>query len=383
MTSGCAVTPVSEEADQHLLLEAGLRVSEDQKMTPPSRCRLVLTVAAVLASTCVLITRSRFSGSPLHKNAKLAPLGLDATKWTQFGEAPLKFTMSGISCPGSHKHDRLMNGVYHYQGLTADGRPFYRNKDTWLYYDKECNGGTNTQWGEFNIDNAKPSVTARRDLDSDGKCVDYAYTNYGSRGPTLRTRPWMHGKAQALPGATAKWRIYCGGKIGWTVQTVTLKGLPVPQEDLKIRGNWRYVTTVNAGETRKETYGFDTKRSSGGSWDLGGEISATASAKVSAGISFLAEGSVDTGVSATARASMQRSWSSAVSTGTKLTRTIPFKTGGALWQWKFDASKGGDLVDVPADDFALTSNLAEAPKCYPGLSIDGWNYQACVPGGAL
>lgn len=73
----------------------------------------------------------------------------------------------------------------------------------------------------------------------------------------------------------------------------------------------------------------------------------------------------------------------AVSQGHELKRKIPFHKGGVLWQWQFHVKKHGRKVTIPANDFALTSAAKETPKCYPGLSLDGWHYQMCVLGGTL
>ena len=80
---------------------------------------------------------------------------------------------------------------------------------------------------------------------------------------------------------------------------------------------------------------------------------------------------------------MQNTWNTAVSQGHKLKTEIPFQKGGALWQWQFHVTKHGHTMTIPANDFALTSNGAESPKCYPGLSLDHWDYQKCVLGGRL
>lgn len=206
---------------------------------------------------------------------------------------------------------------------------------------------------------------------------------YGSVGRADLAKgapPWVHGKAGALPEERVKWGVYCGSKTGATVQTLTLEGgAKAAPEDLKAEGTWQYVTTVQDGETRTETYGFDKTNSKGGSWDAGAEISGTVGGQV--GLSFLAE--AETSITSKAQASMQSSWNIAVSQGHKLTRKNTFLKGGALWQWQFIVTKHGHTVTIPANDFALTSNLAEKPKCFPGLSKDNWDYQKCVLGGRL
>ena len=246
---------------------------------------------------------------------------------------------------------------------------------------------------------SRPSTHAASDLDGDRDCAGVAYTVYAIHGrpdQDPNARPWYHGKAGALPEERVKWHVYCASNPRATVETLTLEGgaQVAPEdlkaegpedlkaegpEDLKAEGTWQYVTTVLAGETRTETFGFDKTNSNGGSWDAGAEISATVGEQV--GLSFLAK--EGTSITGTARASMKNGWNTAVSPGQKVKRKGTFRKGGALWQWQFHVTKHGHTVTIPANDFALTSSLAEKPKCYPGLSQDGWDYQMCVLGGRL
>lgn len=357
-----------------------------------SKYGLVAAMFATLLGTCALAFWCRLGVESQTPSATLAIIG-EATKWTKFGEVPMTLRLSGLDCPG-HFVSENANGQYHYQGQTADGRPYYRGPhdtgdDAWLYYDKECDGdkgGNNDMWGMFALDWSKkaPSTHAASDLNANGGCGGViASTIYGNDGRPDQAKgatPWWHGKAGALPEERVKWSVWCGPKGRHTIQTLTLEGgAKAAPEDLKAEGTWQYVTTVQAGETRKETYGFDKTNSNGGSWDAGAEISGTVGGKV--GLSFFAE--AETSITATARASMQNTWNTAVSQGHKLERDIPFHKGGALWQWQFHVKKHGDTKIIPANDFALTSNQAESPKCYPGLSLDGWDYQKCVLGGTL
>ena len=266
-----------------------------------SKYGLVAAMFATLLGTCVLASWCRTGVESQTSSATLAIIG-EATKWTKFGEVPFTLRLSGADCPGGYNNEAA-NGQYHYQGQTADGRPYYRNSNkvyggyVWLYYDKECNGargGNNSKWGRFVLQwynsNLRPSTHAASDLDGDTGCGEFATAVYGSRGSADQAKgatPWMHGKAGALPEESVKWRVYCG-KAGHTVQTLTLEGgAKAAPEELKAEGSWQYVTTVNAGETRKETYGFDKTNSNGVSWDAGAEISGTVGGQV--GLSFFAE----------------------------------------------------------------------------------------------
>ena len=358
-----------------------------------SKYGLVVTMLATLLATCVVASWCRMGVESQTSSATLAIIG-EATKWTKFGEVPLTLRLSGLDCPGG-KFNEGANGQYIYQGQTADGRPYYRGPhdtgdDAWLYYDKECDGakgGNYNQWGRFVLTWSKegPSTHAASDLDANGNCggvvANAIYASRRIRPDQVKgATPWMHSKAGALPEERVKWQVWCGSKPGHTVQTLTLEGgAKAAPKDLKAEGTWQYVTTVNAGETRTETYGFDKTNSNGGSWDASAEISGTVGGQV--GLSFFAE--AETSITSTARGSMQDAWNTAVGQGHKLKTEIPFQKGGALWQWQFHVKKHGHTMTIPANDFALTSNLAESPKCYPGLSLDGWDYQKCVLGGSL
>ena len=354
-----------------------------------SKYGLVVTMLATLLGTCALASWCRLGVESPTPSATLAIIG-GATKWTKFGEVPLTLRLSGLDCPGGDFNEAV-NGQYHYQGQTADGRPYYRHRGSssfarsWLSYDKEwdgAEGGNNNKLGRFVVSWSKTRPSTHAAL-QESLHLFAAQTIYGSDGRAdqrKNAKPWYHGKAGALPEERVKWKVYCGPKQGDTVQTLTLEGgAQAAPEDLKAEGTWQYVTTVIAGETRTETYGFDKTNSNGGSWDAGGEISGTVEGQV--GLSFLA--SAETSITGTARASMQNTWNTTVNQGQKLERKIRFQKGGALWQWQFHVTKHGHTVTIPADDFALTATAAERPKCYPGLSQDGWDYQKCVLGGRL
>lgn len=102
-----------------------------------------LVVFATLLGTCAVASWCRLGVESQTSSATLAIIG-EATKYTKFGEVPMTVRLSGLDCPGG-KNNEGANGQYHYQGQTADGRPYYRGphslgQDAWLYYDKECDG---------------------------------------------------------------------------------------------------------------------------------------------------------------------------------------------------------------------------------------------------
>ena len=212
-------------------------------------------------------------------------------------------------------------------------------------------------------------------------CGSNAFVIYGSSGPTDRSKPWMHGKAGALPGESVKWKVWCGSHDGNTVQRLHLAGALAVTKPLIAKGSWQYLHTVAKGTTQTETYGVDKQDSNGGGWDLGSEVSAAAKAKV--GVSFLAGGEVDT--SMTVRGALQSSWDAATQKGHKVKTRQTFTQDGVLWQWVFKVSQGDYGGVLPASDFAITDNRAQPPLCYPGYSIDDpiMNYQKCVTGAEL
>lgn len=90
--------------------------------------------------------------------------------------------------------------VFHEVGATADGRPFFKPRDRWLYiyFDEACDG-VGGQPAGWVIDSNRPSQTAMEDLDEDGKC-DY-HARWGGRS--------------SRPPSSATWRMYCVERGGW------------------------------------------------------------------------------------------------------------------------------------------------------------------------
>ncbi|CAK8985324.1 unnamed protein product [Durusdinium trenchii] len=315
----------------------------------------------------------------------------ETMKWTPYGEVPLKFELSGLSCPNGHNEDA--NGVYTYQGQTHDGRPFYKGPESdgpYFFYDRECDGekgGADNWWGQFIIkwESDPPSQTTKWDLDGDSTCTRMASAYYGQNGKTKSSngdKPWYHGKAGALPEDNVKWRVWCTGKVGVTAQRLRIKGsIAAVKKPLVAKGKWQFITVLPDGTTRTETYGVDRTQTSGGAWDLGSEISSTVGTSAKVGLSFLAEGEVDASLTATARGSMERSWSAATSAGHKVETTMTFPKGGAMWQWVFTVEQGEHRGVLPANQFALTKDGGTPPRCYPGQETDLLNYQECRPGG--
>lgn len=198
-----------------------------------SKYGLVAAMFATLLGTCAVASWCRLGVESQTSSATLAIIG-EATKWTKFGEVPMTLRLSGVDCPNYDDKREGINGQYHYQGQTADGRPYYRHyvkgdNDAWLYYDKECNGatlGNNNQWGMFLLTWSKegPSTHAASDLDGDKDCAVAAMAAYAIHGrpdQDPNAKPWFHGKAGALPEERIQWAVSCG-ELGFIVQTLTL-----------------------------------------------------------------------------------------------------------------------------------------------------------------
>ena len=344
---------------------------------------LVRSTALLVIAGVVLAAMSLKHEGSLTTTATMMIID-EATKWTKFGEVPMKLQLSGLTC--HNDMNEHANGAYSFSGTSADGRPIYKGpRDFWLYYDKECNGahgGEDDQWGAFFLDPDKPDLSAKENLDGKPGCSYSASINYGSSGPTGREKPWWHGKAGALPAESVKWEVWCGSHDGNTVQRLHLAGAQaVKAKPLIAKGSWQYLHTVAKGTTQTETYGVDKQDSNGGGWDLGGEVSAAAKGKM--GVSFLAEGEVDTSI--TVKGALQSSWDAATQKGHRVKTRQTFTQDGVLWQWVFKVSQGDNGGVLPASDFAITDNRAQPPLCYPGYSIDDpiMNYQKCVTGAEL
>jgi hypothetical protein len=98
-----------------------------------------------------------------------------------------------------------LNGKYEHQGITLDGRGFYKNgAGKYLYYDAACDGkgSSSPRWI---FDNSKPSTTNATDLDGDGMCFFHVYIDSASIAP---------------PTGANTWWMYCDGK--WTYGTIQI-----------------------------------------------------------------------------------------------------------------------------------------------------------------
>ena len=99
-----------------------------------------------------------------------------------------------------------LRGTYTKQGSTASGAPYYTNGPYWLYWDpNSCNAGSGGT-GRWIFDDNEPSTTATSDLDGDGKCYYYAYTD-----STDSSSP---------PRGLASWEIWCSP--AWTSAGMTI-----------------------------------------------------------------------------------------------------------------------------------------------------------------
>lgn len=160
---------------------------------------------------------------------------------------PADVRMSGQ--PGNC-YGGILNGVWAYEGDTADGKRFY-SRDTGnneryrgvihLYFDKDSDNGKspggcgegaayNNKWY---IDEQKPSTTAANDLDGDGSCFTYLSSRLPDTSGSL------------APPASAEWTLQCNGK--WTGTTLFFQPIcesPAPDWTYTFPDEW---TTVLAG----------------------------------------------------------------------------------------------------------------------------------------
>ena len=91
--------------------------------------------------------------------------------------------MNDLTVSGACASQSQLNGVYVYQGLTLDGKAYYKNGGGYyIYYDQDCDGADGSLGApEWIIDNDRPSTTASVDLDGGGgTCRQYAYIDSAS-----------------------------------------------------------------------------------------------------------------------------------------------------------------------------------------------------------
>ena len=83
--------------------------------------------------------------------------------------------------------DERFNGVFTPKGLTASGRPWYKNgNDMTLFWDPACDGDDDFM-DIWMFDTVDPSVTAHGDLDNDNTCSAPGYRVSSSQRPTSGT----------------------------------------------------------------------------------------------------------------------------------------------------------------------------------------------------
>eukprot|EP00729_Bicosta_minor_P003256 gene3256-543_t len=141
------------------------------------------------------------------------------------------------------------NGEWKYIGKTADGRPYYKQWDSYdsmfyfMYYEKDCDGNAgNTGKPQWTLAEKEPSVTADSDLDQDGKCVTYS-------GHTLEPT------TASTPPSGVVWHIGCSN-THYTPLTLTFDEVCPPAPEFKYEwGNWipqQNDGTVCGGQDQRE-----------------------------------------------------------------------------------------------------------------------------------
>eukprot|EP00729_Bicosta_minor_P007604 gene7604-biopygen11036 len=120
---------------------------------------------------------------------------------------PADLMLSGVpsNCNGG-----LLNGPWDYQANTADGKRYYKKRDSerygvwYIYYDRDVDGGGNPSRcgpsvNQWIITPNAPSLTALQDLDGDGSCLSYGWT----------VNPDTSGSP--TPFHNSEWGVYCPG----------------------------------------------------------------------------------------------------------------------------------------------------------------------------
>jgi len=124
-----------------------------------------------------------------------------------------KSTKASLILGGTCAYKRALNGmIFDFVGAAADGSPIYkaRGLDEYIYHDADCDGAGNVTAARWVFDNSKPSSTATKDLDGDGKCTYHARLDSALVGTSR-------------PPASAEWSMYCGEASGWMKVGLTLQ----------------------------------------------------------------------------------------------------------------------------------------------------------------
>ncbi|CAE7544801.1 unnamed protein product [Symbiodinium natans] len=374
------------------IIEQGMPASDEEHLLPPAPQRrpwpnLFGAAVVVLGALCLVY---RMLGAPEASPMAVSTgqaFSLKFKKWTSFGEVPYNLRVSGVMCPNDKNKDA--NGMYTFQGTTADGRPYYKSDKSWfLWYDKECDGpakGDNSGWGQWSLaPGGQISTTVPEKVWSRG-CDVQAFAFWApnkEEAKPLEDVPYtfVHsGVAGALPENSVTWMIQCG-KAGQITREVTVG---TSKSMLTVTGRWVYKYMVMKGETKTIKFGFDKSMEEGSAKEVAAEVSTSAEFKT--GVSFLAEGSAS--ASASVSGSMESSWSASVGTHGEDERSFTLPEGGALWQWNMEVkNEDGKTLEIPSPDYAVTTNGAQKPLCFPSLCTDCAetpNYQECEPDGYL
>ena len=178
--------------------------------------RRLAVSAALLGLAAVGAAQTTSAPPPTPKSSALKTCGIYDSDWA----CPPYCTWDGRSCvtpreltvqvaswltsrsalgPECKRQATSANGVYHFEGYTASGAPFYResNRNVHLYYDPSCDGGnTSARWI---IGSSAPSMTAQNSLAGSAGCNGLAYYNsHAITGPPLDAA-WKL-SCTALPG---------------------------------------------------------------------------------------------------------------------------------------------------------------------------------------
>jgi len=118
--------------------------------------------------------------------------------------------LRGYFAKTCQKKEYLNNLQFEFQGVTANGAPYYKSltSPVYMYYDAHCAGDLSGS-ARWIIDDDRPSLSAPYDLDGDGNC------SYIARAKSLDF---------SKPPKGSMWKIDCGGV--WKDLWVALVRLP-------------------------------------------------------------------------------------------------------------------------------------------------------------
>ncbi|CAE7327464.1 unnamed protein product [Symbiodinium sp. CCMP2592] len=311
---------------------------------------------------------------------------------TSHGMVPKKLQVSGVDCgPANSGYAELLNGNYTYEE-TIDGRPRYKSETahklpgtpwlqswlttshhTYLYY--SSSNVSSGPYGEWHF---------LYSSHTDGMNVSELKV---TRDPPLLSGPEVGGPAKALPPRRTTWKVMCDDSAG----SPTYMDLPLTlhatgKMETTKSCEWRYVNGVLKGGSMSITQGTAGSITDGGSSSQEWGVEVTPEASYNSGSGGAGPGG-KLGAAFRYGSKSGSSWEVAKSKSNKVSQYHKWPRDGALFSWTCDVTEttlGTHVETVRTNEYAITDNQGQLPKCCPGWNAGGAaDYQKCVAGPEL